>query len=67
MLGIGSNVDANVIYSQDSFMPRSANLNLTTELFGRNINLIEVHNNNILVDKIIIFYENNKMRFFVGL
>ncbi|XP_077288489.1 apolipophorins-like [Arctopsyche grandis] len=42
MLGIGSVVDANVIYSQNSFLPRSGNLNLTTELFGRNVNLIEL-------------------------
>ncbi|KAL4704767.1 hypothetical protein ACJJTC_016888 [Scirpophaga incertulas] len=41
-LGLGGNVEETVIYSQDSFIPRSANLNLTVELFGHSFNVLEV-------------------------
>lgn len=41
-LGLGSTVEENVIYSQDSFVPRSANLNVTIQLFGRNLNLLDL-------------------------
>ncbi|XP_049881562.1 apolipophorins [Pectinophora gossypiella] len=41
-LGIGGNVEETVIYSQDSFLPRSASLNLTAELFGHSLNILEV-------------------------
>lgn len=41
-LGLGSTVEQNIIYSQDSFVPRSANLNVTVELFGRNLNLLDL-------------------------
>ncbi|XP_063834944.1 apolipophorins isoform X2 [Ostrinia nubilalis] len=41
-LGLGGNVEETVIYSQDSFLPRSASLNLTAELFGHSLNVLEV-------------------------
>ncbi|KAL0810218.1 hypothetical protein ABMA28_011000 [Loxostege sticticalis] len=41
-LGVGGNVEQTVIYSQDSFLPRSASLNLTAELFGHSLNILEV-------------------------
>ncbi|XP_075987202.1 retinoid- and fatty-acid binding glycoprotein apolipophorin isoform X2 [Anticarsia gemmatalis] len=41
-LGLGGNVEKNVIYSQDSFLPRSVSLNLTTEIFGHSLNVLEV-------------------------
>lgn len=41
-LGLGGNVEQNVIYSQDSFLPRSVAVNLTTEVFGHNLNVLEV-------------------------
>ncbi|CAH2098987.1 unnamed protein product [Euphydryas editha] len=41
-LGAGGNVEQTVIYSQDSFLPRSINLNLTAELFGHSVNIFEV-------------------------
>lgn len=41
-LGIGGNVEQSVIYSQDSFLPRSVSLNLTAEVFGHNVNILEV-------------------------
>ncbi|KAJ8687230.1 hypothetical protein QAD02_023024 [Eretmocerus hayati] len=40
--GIGSTAESNVIYSQNSFVPRSANLNLTTEIFGHSFNFLEL-------------------------
>ncbi|KOB75992.1 Apolipophorin protein [Operophtera brumata] len=37
-LGVGGAVEQSVIYSQNSFLPRSASLNLTTEIFGHSFN-----------------------------
>lgn len=42
MFGVGTFAEADVIYSQNSYLPRSSNLNLTTDIFGRNVNLLEV-------------------------
>lgn len=52
-LGLGSTVEQNVIYSQDSFVPRSANLNVTVELFGRNLNLLDLNARVENLDKVI--------------
>ncbi|CAH0764921.1 unnamed protein product [Diatraea saccharalis] len=41
-LGVGGSVEETVIYSQDSFLPRSASLNLTVGIFGQNYNVLEV-------------------------
>lgn len=41
-LGLGSAVDASVIYSQQSFLPRSVRLNVTGNLFGSSFNMLEV-------------------------
>lgn len=41
-LGVGGAVEQSVIYSQNSFLPRSASLNLTTEIFGHSFNVLEV-------------------------
>lgn len=41
-LGAGGNLEQTVIYSQDSFLPRSASFNLTAEVFGHNVNVFEV-------------------------
>jgi hypothetical protein len=38
--GIG--LDSNLIFSQKSYLPRSAMLNLTLDLFGESINVFEV-------------------------
>lgn len=35
-------MEQTVIYSQDSFLPRSASLNLTAEVFGHSVNILEV-------------------------
>jgi len=39
---IGIQAESNVIFSTKSFIPRSANLNLTTHIFGEAINLLEI-------------------------
>lgn len=41
-LGAGNVIEADVIYSQQSYLPRSVNLNLTTELFGHSFNMFEI-------------------------
>lgn len=41
-LGLGGSIDSNVIYSQNSFTPRSLRTNLTGELFGTSFNLFEL-------------------------
>ena len=40
-LGVGGTVDSSLIFSEKSYIPRSATVNLTTSLFGENINLFE--------------------------
>jgi hypothetical protein len=41
-LGIGASGETNLIFSQRSYLPRAASANLTLELFGNTMNLIEV-------------------------
>lgn len=41
-LGLGSAVDSSVIYSQQSFLPRSLRLNVTGNLFGSAFNMLEL-------------------------
>jgi hypothetical protein len=41
-LGLGSAVDASVIYSQRSFLPRSVRVNVTGNLFGNAFNFLEL-------------------------
>lgn len=41
-LGVGGSVDETVIFSQDSFIPRSAAVNLTAQIFGHSFNVLEV-------------------------
>ncbi|KAF4523962.1 hypothetical protein B566_EDAN012435 [Ephemera danica] len=41
-LGIGATADSNVIFSTKSYLPRSAMLNLTIDLFGESVNLLEI-------------------------
>lgn len=39
---VGASSDANIIFGTDSFMPRSASLNFTVDLFGESVNIFEV-------------------------
>jgi len=41
LLNIGASAESNVIFSQKSFVPRSASLNLTTDIFGHSVNLLD--------------------------
>ncbi len=42
MLNSGASIDSNLIWSTKSFVPRSASANLTVDIFGQAINLVEV-------------------------
>ena len=41
-MNAGVTVDSNLIWSPKSFLPRSASLNLTVDVFGESLNLLEV-------------------------
>ena len=41
-INTGAKVESNLIWSSNSYIPRSAMLNLTVDLFGSSINLLEV-------------------------
>ncbi|XP_041983389.1 apolipophorins [Aricia agestis] len=53
VLGVGGDLDETVIYSQDSFLPRSVTLNLTTEVFGHSVNLLEVGGRQGNLDRVV--------------
>lgn len=55
-LGLGSSLDSNVIYSQNSFVPRSANLNMSIELFGKNFNFLELNTRVENLDRLLEHY-----------
>lgn len=61
-IGVGSSVESNVIYSQNSFVPRSVNLNLTTEVFGRSFNFLELNTRIENLDRLIEHYFGPKGR-----
>jgi len=42
MANTGVKAESNLVFSPKSFVPRSANLNLTLDLFGDSVNLLEV-------------------------
>lgn len=41
-LNLGGSVESNIIFSSRSYLPRSASLNLTLDLFGQSVNLFEL-------------------------
>ncbi|XP_068244762.1 uncharacterized protein [Palaemon carinicauda] len=41
-LNAGAGLDGNIIFSQSSYIPRSATFNFTTDLFGHSLNLLEI-------------------------
>ncbi|KAK2585087.1 hypothetical protein KPH14_008599 [Odynerus spinipes] len=61
--GIGSSAESNVIYSQNSFIPRSASLNLTTEVFGQSFNFLELDTRVENLDRVIEHYFGPKGEF----
>ncbi|NXS44011.1 APLP protein, partial [Balaeniceps rex] len=50
--GAGANMEASVVFSPASFLPRSVMTNLTVHLTGQAINLLEAKNAEALVQKI---------------
>jgi hypothetical protein len=42
LLNVGANLESNLIWSTNSFVPRSAMVNLTVDMFGQSVNLLEV-------------------------
>ncbi|KAF1494265.1 hypothetical protein FQV08_0010017, partial [Pygoscelis antarcticus] len=51
--GAGANMEASVIFSPASFLPRSVMTNLTVHLMGQAINILEAKNAEALVQKIL--------------
>ena len=41
-LHAGATVEGNLIFSQESYLPRSAMVNLSVNVFGENLNLLEL-------------------------
>ncbi|NXL43178.1 APLP protein, partial [Podilymbus podiceps] len=50
--GAGANMEASVVFSPASFLPRSVMTNLTVHLMGQAVNLLEAKNAEALVQKI---------------
>ncbi|XP_011166991.1 apolipophorins [Solenopsis invicta] len=61
-IGLGESVESNVIYSQNSFVPRSISLNLTNEIFGRSFNFLELNTRVENLDRLIEHYFGPKGR-----
>ncbi|KAF7405857.1 hypothetical protein HZH68_005226 [Vespula germanica] len=61
--GIGSSAESNVIYSQNSFIPRSTSLNLTAEVFGQSFNFLELDTRVENLDRLIEHYFGPKGQF----
>ncbi|CAH0549657.1 unnamed protein product [Brassicogethes aeneus] len=55
-LGLAGASEANVIYSQDSWWPRSTSMNLTAEVFGHNVNFLEIETRQENLDRLIGHY-----------
>lgn len=47
----GWDIDTSVVYTPKSFLPRSASMNLTLDLFGQSVNLLEVNSLTIITSK----------------
>ena len=41
-LNMGGSLESNLIWSEKSFVPRSAMVNITVDMFGQSVNLVEV-------------------------
>jgi hypothetical protein len=41
-MNAGAEIESNIVWSQKSFVPRSAMVNLTVDLFGHSVNLFEI-------------------------
>ncbi|RZC36402.1 apolipophorin, partial [Asbolus verrucosus] len=55
-LGVANSIETNVIYSQNSFLPRSSSLNLNAEVFGHNFNFLEIETRQENLDRLLEHY-----------
>nr|QWT69540.1 apolipophorin [Harmonia axyridis] len=55
-LGVANTVEGDIIYSQNSWLPRSAALNLTAEVFGQRFNFLEIAARQENLDKVLEHY-----------
>lgn len=55
-LGLGTSTESNVIYSQNSFLPRSTSWNMTAEVFGHTVNFLEIDTRQENFDKLLEHY-----------
>lgn len=55
-LGLGSTIEADLIYSQTGFLPRSSSLNLTADVFGHRYNFLEVETRQENLEKVMEYY-----------
>ncbi|XP_011193604.1 apolipophorins isoform X1 [Zeugodacus cucurbitae] len=59
-LGLSASSDYKLIYSQHGFLPRSATLNVSTEIFGTNFNVFEVSARQENLENILEYYVGPK-------
>ncbi|CAG9854324.1 unnamed protein product [Phyllotreta striolata] len=55
-LGLAASTEANIIYSQESFLPRSTSLNVSAEVFGHSFNFLELNTRQENLDKLVEHY-----------
>lgn len=55
-LGLSASTDYKLIYSQHGFLPRSATLNVSTEIFGTNFNVFEISARQENLENILEYY-----------
>ncbi|KAJ8916580.1 hypothetical protein NQ315_000224 [Exocentrus adspersus] len=55
-LGVAASTETNIIYSQDSFLPRSTSLNLTAEIFGHTFNFLQIQTRQENLDRLVEHY-----------
>ncbi|XP_053968224.1 apolipophorins [Anastrepha ludens] len=59
-LGVSGSSDYKLIYSQHGFLPRSARLNVSTEIFGTNFNVFEVSARQENLENVLEYYVGPK-------
>ena len=53
MLNAGASVESNIIFSSKSWIPRSASVDLTVDMFGQSVNLVEIGGRVEGADKVV--------------
>ncbi|XP_036335347.1 apolipophorins isoform X1 [Rhagoletis pomonella] len=59
-LGVSASSDYKLIYSQHGFLPRSARLNVSTEIFGTNYNIFELSARQENLENVLEYYVGPK-------